>query len=101
MNNYFNILSLIPVLFLQFYSSMEKFVYVPSVQKSLYRLALAVSAGEPVLLQGPVGCGKTSLVEHLASLTGRRPYEELLKVQLGDHMDSKVNCFPLLQLIKL
>lgn len=69
---------------------MEKFVYVPSVQKSLYRLALAVSAGEPVLLQGPVGCGKTSLVEHLAAVTGRRPYEELLKVQLGDHMDSKV-----------
>lgn len=65
-------------------------MYVPSVQRSLYRLALAVSAGEPVLLQGPVGCGKTSLVEHLAAVTGRRPYEELLKVQLGDHMDSKV-----------
>lgn len=70
--------------------SMPKYVYVPRVHKYLNRLALAVSAGEPVLLQGPVGCGKTSIIEHLAALTGRKPYEELLKVQLGDHMDSKV-----------
>lgn len=66
-------------------------MHVSTIQKSLYRLAIAVSAGEPVLLQGPVGCGKTSIVEHLAAMTGRTPFKELLKVQLGDHMDAKVH----------
>lgn len=53
-------------------------------------MALAVSSGSPVLLQGVVGSGKTSLVEHLARLTGRSGPPALMKIQMGDQMDSKV-----------
>lgn len=58
---------------------------------SLRSLALAVSAGRPALIQGPVGCGKTLLVQRLASLTGRQAAPHIIKVQLGDQTDSKVN----------
>ena len=57
---------------------------------SLRSLALAVSASRPVLVQGPVGCGKTSLVQHIASMTGRHASPHVIKVQLGDQTDSKV-----------
>ncbi|XP_060072903.1 midasin-like [Ylistrum balloti] len=60
-----------------------------SLDNNLRSLALAVSAGSPVLLQGPVGSGKTSLVEHLAQLTGRVKSPHLMKIQLGDQTDSK------------
>ncbi|CAG5129144.1 unnamed protein product, partial [Candidula unifasciata] len=67
----------------------SQLVLVPSTQQHLRSLALAVSCCRPVLLQGPVGCGKTSLVEHLAVLTGRQGYPDVLKIQLGDQTDSK------------
>ena len=51
---------------------------------------MAVASQNAVLLEGPIGCGKTSLVEHLAAMTGRRKPPQLLKVQLGDQTDSKV-----------
>ncbi|XP_069109146.1 midasin-like [Argopecten irradians] len=60
-----------------------------SLDNNLRSLALAVSAGSPVLLQGPVGSGKTSVVEHLAHLTGRVKSPHLMKIQLGDQTDSK------------
>ncbi|WAR08077.1 MDN1-like protein [Mya arenaria] len=62
---------------------------VPSNEKNLHSIAMAVSAGSPVLLQGVVGSGKTTLVEHLAKLTGRATAPALMKIQLGDQMDSK------------
>ncbi len=65
-------------------------VPVPSSQRNLHSLAIAVASGNPVLLEGPVGSGKTSLVEHLAEMTGRIGTPHLLKVQLGDQTDSKV-----------
>lgn len=68
-------------------------VCVTSIAESLYSLALAISSSEPVLLKGPVGVGKTSLVEYLAEATGRIPSENFFKVQLGDHIDSKVSYF--------
>lgn len=64
---------------------------VQSTQDNLQALALAVASGIPVLLQGPVGCGKTALVEQLATCMGRAKCPELIKVQLGDQMDSKVD----------
>lgn len=63
---------------------------VESVCKSLQTLAVAVASQNAVLLEGPIGSGKTSLVEHLAAVTGRRKPPQLLKVQLGDQTDSKV-----------
>ena len=63
---------------------------VDSVCKNLQTLAIAVASQNAVLLEGPIGGGKTSLVEHLAAMTGRRKPSQLLKVQLGDQTDSKV-----------
>ena len=47
-------------------------------------------AEDAVLLEGPVGCGKTALVQQLAWMTGRRAAEQLITVQLGDQTDAKV-----------
>lgn len=63
---------------------------VASTVNNLRRLELAVSDGLPVLLEGPIGCGKTSLVEHLAEKVGQTGSPQLMKLQLGDQMDSKV-----------
>ena len=49
-----------------------------------------MNAGSAVMLEGPVGSGKTSLVECLAASVGRTSNPHLLKLQLGDQMDSKV-----------
>lgn len=65
-------------------------VPVPSMMANLRSLTLAVAAGSPVLLQGPVGCGKTSLVQHLAQRVGRDRAPDFMKIQLGDQTDSKV-----------
>lgn len=45
--------------------------------------------GQALSLMGPVGSGKTSLVEHLAAITGRRGVA-FKKVQLGDQTDSRM-----------
>ncbi|XP_054255246.1 midasin [Indicator indicator] len=65
------------------------FVLVESAFTNLQNLAMAVSYQSPVLLEGPIGCGKTSLVEYLAAVTGRTKPPHILKVQLGDQTDSK------------
>ncbi|XP_041463525.1 midasin-like isoform X2 [Lytechinus variegatus] len=70
-------------------TSLPKLVQVQTTKKNLRSLALAVSAGNGVLLEGPVGCGKTALVEHLAAQTGRTAPPLIIKVQLGDQTDSK------------
>ncbi|XP_013366226.1 PREDICTED: midasin isoform X3 [Chinchilla lanigera] len=70
--------------------ALRSFVLVESVCKNLQTLAMAVASQNAVLLEGPIGCGKTSLVEHLAAMTGRRKPPQLLKVQLGDQTDSKM-----------
>uniref|UniRef100_A0A670YH89 Midasin n=1 Tax=Pseudonaja textilis TaxID=8673 RepID=A0A670YH89_PSETE len=68
---------------------LNNFVLVNSVCAHLQNLAMAVSSQKAVLLEGPVGCGKTSLVEFLAAFTGRTKPPHILKVQLGDQTDSK------------
>uniref|UniRef100_A0A8D2PY94 Midasin n=1 Tax=Varanus komodoensis TaxID=61221 RepID=A0A8D2PY94_VARKO len=68
---------------------LNRFVLVKSTCTNLQSLAMAVSSQNAVLLEGPVGCGKTSLVEFLAALTGRAKPPHILKIQLGDQTDSK------------
>lgn len=69
---------------------VNSLVMIPSSKRNLHSLALAVATGSGVLLEGPVGSGKTSLVENLARMTGRTSAPLLMKVQLGDQTDSKV-----------
>nr|XP_056712126.1 midasin [Euleptes europaea] len=71
-------------------SILNRFVLVESACTNLQKLALAVASQNAVLLEGPVGCGKTSLVEYLAAATGRMKPPHVLKVQLGDQTDSKM-----------
>uniref|UniRef100_A0A8D0G919 ATPase dynein-related AAA domain-containing protein n=1 Tax=Sphenodon punctatus TaxID=8508 RepID=A0A8D0G919_SPHPU len=71
-------------------SSFNHFVLVESTCASLQNLAMAVAFHNPVLLEGPIGCGKTCLIEYLAAVTGRTKPSHILKVQLGDQTDSKV-----------
>ncbi|RVE47722.1 hypothetical protein evm_007611 [Chilo suppressalis] len=66
-----------------------KLVPVKSTVNNLRSLALAVASGKAVSLLGPVGSGKTSLVEHLAAITGRKGVA-FKKVQLGDQTDSRM-----------
>ncbi|XP_042318311.1 midasin isoform X2 [Sceloporus undulatus] len=68
---------------------LDTFVLVKSTCTNLQNLAMAVSSQNAVLLEGPVGCGKTSLVEYLAAVTGRTKPPHILKIQLGDQTDSK------------
>lgn len=70
--------------------NQKDLVLVDSTCRNLRRLALAVASQKPVLLEGPIGCGKTALVEFMAAVTGHTKATEILKVQLGDQTDSKV-----------
>ncbi|TMS12601.1 Midasin [Larimichthys crocea] len=70
--------------------NQKDLVLVDSTCHNLRRLALAVASQKPVLLEGPIGCGKTALVEFMAAVTGHTKATEILKVQLGDQTDSKM-----------
>lgn len=64
-------------------------VFVPSMEESLESLAIALASRKCICLQGTVGCGKTTLVEFLAEITGHDS-SNFIKVQLGDQTDSKM-----------
>lgn len=49
----------------------DKTVMVESTKINVRSLALGISFGKAICLTGPVGCGKTTLVEYLARQTGR------------------------------
>ncbi|KAM4633655.1 midasin [Polymixia lowei] len=70
--------------------NQKDLVLVDSTCRNLRRLALAVASQKAVLLEGPIGCGKTALVEFMAAVTGHTRTSEILKVQLGDQTDSKM-----------
>lgn len=57
----------------EFYNqnTVDNIIRVDSTKINLRSLALGVSSGKAICLSGPVGCGKTTLVEFLARKTGR------------------------------
>lgn len=65
-------------------------VQVSSTKRNLKRIALGLATNKPISLIGPVGSGKTTLVEHLACKMGHTIGETFVKVQLGDQTDSKM-----------
>lgn len=79
----FNVITCIEGVFLpifdksnfQFYNNFpdkfDQIIHVDSTSINLRSLALGISSGKAICLSGPVGCGKTTLVEHLARKTGR------------------------------
>lgn len=53
------------------FSTPGALIKVDSTQRNLQNVALGIGSGKPVCLSGPVGSGKTSLIEYLAARTGR------------------------------
>lgn len=66
----------------------NKIVMVDSAKVNLRSVALGVAAGKAVCLSGPVGSGKTTLVEYLAGITGRVPPKYVAK---SDRAQAKEN----------
>ncbi|CAG0883566.1 unnamed protein product [Cyprideis torosa] len=60
-------------------------LWLPPLRKALRLLALSVRDKVPVLLQGPLGSGKSSLIRHLASKLG----QQLLQVQISADADPR------------
>lgn len=63
-------------------SSDFKFT-APTTQKNLFRLLSAMSLPKAILLEGPPGVGKTSLIENVASAIGY----EIVRINLCEHTD--------------
>ncbi|BBM98800.1 midasin [Marchantia polymorpha subsp. ruderalis] len=66
--------------------STSSFVLTSTVKKNLESVVLALSQRQPILLEGPIGAGKTLLIQELADLTGN---SDVVFVHLDDQMDSK------------
>ncbi|KAL3690583.1 hypothetical protein R1sor_016892 [Riccia sorocarpa] len=67
-------------------SSIHSVVLTPTVKTNLESAVLALSQRQPVLLEGPIGAGKTMLIQELANLTGN---SDVVFIHLDDQMDSK------------
>ncbi|ETO07066.1 hypothetical protein RFI_30326, partial [Reticulomyxa filosa] len=57
---------------------------------NLRSAALAISVGKPVLIEGPTGCGKSSMIYYLA--TQLNQWDRAVRIFLDDQMDAKVKC---------
>ncbi|XP_057850180.2 midasin isoform X2 [Cryptomeria japonica] len=67
-------------------STSSSFVMTSNIEKSLEVVILAVCQGQPLLLEGSVGVGKTMLINELAQITGNF---DILFIHLDEEMDSK------------
>jgi len=67
-------------------TNMAALVEVNSTKENLLAVGSAVSVGQPVLLVGEVGVGKTSLVVEWGARTGR----EVLTLQVSDNTDARL-----------
>lgn len=65
-------------------------VLVPSARHNLHSLALALVSQRPILLEGPVGSGKTTTVDHFAAM---QRTDKVLKLQMGDQVSVATNPF--------
>uniref|UniRef100_A0A5S6QIN1 Midasin n=1 Tax=Trichuris muris TaxID=70415 RepID=A0A5S6QIN1_TRIMR len=69
----------------------ESYVAFPSTTMvSLAQITSAVLQNRPVLIQGPTGCGKSSIVRYFAHCVRR--CDSLVTIQASDQMDTKA-CF--------
>lgn len=55
----------------------------PTTKKNLFRLLSAMSLHKAILLEGPPGVGKTSLIENIASVIGY----DIVRINLCEHTD--------------
>lgn len=69
-------------------AEQQSIVRVESTSVNLRSLALGVTSGRAICLSGPVGCGKTTLVEYLARMTGRITFR---KQDITDELNILLN----------
>lgn len=62
------------------------FVKTAASTAALHAAALALDAGVPVLLSGPPGCGKSTLISELAAATGN---SDMLQLHVDDQIDAR------------
>ena len=67
-------------------SSNHSFVMIDSIVDILESIVLSIKCGHALLLEGVTGCGKTTIVEVIASKLNKK----LVKMNLGDQMNAKV-----------
>lgn len=63
--------------------SSDFFFTAPTTQRNLFRLLSALSLHKSILLEGPPGVGKTSLIENLTAAIGYR----IVRINLCEHTD--------------
>jgi AAA domain (dynein-related subfamily) len=72
-------------------STQTELVITPTVDQTLREIALSIATLRPVLLQGPSGVGKTSLLKHVCSILSPHCILNfnlaLLTINLGDTTD--------------
>lgn len=62
----------------------QSFIFTaPTTQRNLFRLLSALSLHKPILLEGPPGVGKTSLVEQVTAAIGYN----MVRINLCEHTD--------------
>jgi midasin len=60
------------------------YIITPFVEKNMMNLVRAISGGRfPVLIQGPTSAGKTSMINHLAKITGHK----FVRINNHEHTD--------------
>ncbi|KAG5519126.1 hypothetical protein PMAC_002214 [Pneumocystis sp. 'macacae'] len=69
------------------HSTNTDFVMTPTSQKNLKNFSKMLLNQKPVLLLGPLGSGKTFIVESVTKMLGN--YDNLVRIYLGDQIDLK------------
>ena len=69
------------------------FAVTKTLSHAVKALTFSLATQTPVIIEGELGTGKTSLLEYFAKLMGRSDSSEILKLQLGEQTDSKVLLF--------
>lgn len=70
-----------------FAKNSKRIVLVESARSNLKSIAIGVAAGSAVCLSGPVGSGKTTLIEYLAYRTGRiapKQFEHFVDIERNE-----------------
>ena len=72
------------------YSINSTFIVTQSLSAAVKGLTFSLATKTPIIIEGELGTGKTSLLEYFAAMMGRNESSGILKLQLGDQTDSKV-----------
>ena len=65
------------------------FVSVASRERDLIKIIEAIGESKPVMLEGPMGSGKTKLVEEVARLANRKEFKRFHRVYMSDRTDGR------------